>query len=49
MYMYVYVKASIVYVNKCLKPFFLEQHIESRFKAFGLSVHVVYFQSMQFM
>ena len=38
-----YVKAFIVNVNECLKPFFLEQHIniviESRFKAFGLSVH----------
>ena len=38
-----YVKASIVKVNKCPKPFFLEQHINiantvTRFKAFGRSV-----------
>ena len=39
---YVHVKAFIVNVNKCLKPFFLEQHIDIvnrvSFKAFGLSV-----------
>ena len=35
--------AFIVNLNKCLKPFLLEQHIniESRFKAFGLSVDVM--------
>ena len=25
---YVYVKAFMINVNKCLKPFFLEQHID---------------------
>ena len=39
---YVHVKAFIVNVNKCLKLFFLGQHISIvnwvRFKAFGLSV-----------
>ena len=32
-----------VNLNKCLKPFLLDQHIniESRFKAFGLSVDVM--------
>ena len=35
---YVHLKAFIVNENKCLKPFFLEQHTNSRFKAFGLSV-----------
>ena len=37
-----YDKVYIINVNKCPKPFFLEQHIdiviESRFKAFGRSV-----------
>ena len=37
-----YVTAFIKHVNKRLKPFFLEQHINivnrSRFKAFGLSL-----------
>ena len=37
-----YVKAFIVNVNKCLKPFFLEQHINIvnrvTLQSFGLSV-----------
>ena len=41
-----YVKAFIVNVNKCLKPFFLEQHINIvnivTLQAFGLSVLLLY-------